>query len=120
MLSSYKAYAGAAKNTYRIVDPHNLKTSNWWTPWQILGVSFSRYLKLARESGAKIEILKLDSSRFPHHYILLPSWDTEDAAHQFALYINRIARSKNFDPSLVTIDYDFCNSAIEKHLGGVL
>lgn len=63
----------------------------WWIPPQILGVSYEDYInKLVKEFNV---------TEMNYHYdtnTLVFSWDNKTDAHKYVLYINKVARNKNF------------------------
>lgn len=63
----------------------------WWIPAKILGISYEDYVKLL------VNEYKVTNMTYDYNTnTLIFSWDNQVNAHKYVLYINRIARNKNF------------------------
>jgi hypothetical protein len=66
-------------------------SGKWWIPCRILGISPADFvLLLINEYKAEIDFYNEEKD------LLCYSWRNKTDCHKYALYINRIARNKNF------------------------
>lgn len=66
-------------------------SGKWWVPARMLGLSLTDYILLLKDNfNADIE------SYYEPTDVLLFSWKKKEDCHKYVLYINSIARKKNF------------------------
>lgn len=86
--SEWKDY----NDNWHVADVSDLANNSaaWWIPARILGLSLEDFiLMLMNEYHANIKYLRKSG-------IVLYTWKNYNDAHQFLLYINRVARNKNW------------------------
>ena len=64
----------------------------WWVPARLMELTPAAYVKWL------VETYKPDHITFTDNNVLIYSWDKEHYSlmHSFVLYINRVAKNKNF------------------------
>lgn len=68
---------------------HN--SGDWWLPARVLGISPAEFIKFLIENY-KPDIIKYNAEKNFLYY----AWSNYEKCHQWKLYINRVARKKNF------------------------
>lgn len=98
MAHMYKASEWTdASRKWHVADTSDLANDSaaWWIPARILGLSLVDFvLLLKNEYNANITGWYPDSNNGKS--LLLFNWDNYNDAHRYLLYINRIARNKNW------------------------
>lgn len=98
MAHMYKASEWTdASRKWHVADTSDLANDSaaWWIPARILGLSLVDFvLLLKNEYNANIIGWYPDSNNGKS--LLLFNWDNYNDAHRYLLYINRIARNKNW------------------------
>lgn len=98
MAHMYKASEWTdASRKWHVADTSDLANDSaaWWIPARILGLSLVDFvLLLKNEYNANITGWYPDSNNGKS--LLLFNWNNYNDAHRYLLYINRIARNKNW------------------------
>lgn len=98
MAHMYKASEWTdASRKWHVADTSDLANDSaaWWIPARILGLSLVDFvLLLKNEYNANIIRWYPDSNNGKS--LLLFNWNNYNDAHRYLLYINRIARNKNW------------------------
>lgn len=98
MAHMYKASEWTdASRKWHVADTSDLANDSaaWWIPARILGLSLVDFvLLLKNEYNANITGWYPDSNN--GRSLLLFNWNNYNDAHRYLLYINRIARNKNW------------------------
>lgn len=93
----YKASEWQIGSNWYVADISDLTNDSaaWWIPARFLNLSLEDYiLKLKNEYNAIID--RFCPSANNGKSLLIFHWDNYNDAHRYLLYINRIARNKNW------------------------
>lgn len=97
MAHLYKATEWCNAGRWNVADTSDLAKDSaaWWIPARILNLSLEDYIMLlVNEYHATIDLWSPNSNNGKS--LLLFSWKNYNDAHKYLLYINRIARNKNW------------------------
>jgi hypothetical protein len=91
-LLKYQEWAGSSGQWYcnDVTDLTGL-SAKWWAPARILNISLTDFVLLLKKEY-HANIVKYN----PETDVLIYSWDEQQDAHKFVLFINRMARQANF------------------------
>ena len=97
MAHLYKASEWEVAGKWYIADTSDLGNDSaaWWIPARIIGISLTDYILLLQNEYHAI-IDKYCPNANNNKSLLIFHWDSYTDAHRYLLYINRIARNKNW------------------------
>lgn len=96
-MHQYKSSEWQSGNKWYVADTSDLANDSaaWWHPARMLNITPEEYiLMLKNEYHANIDKWCPESNNGKS--LLIFSWDNYSDAHKYLLYINRIARNKNW------------------------